>query len=158
MTKPYEDGVPYIVIKPPWKYIKGRQQTNKRVLANGCFDVLHYGHYRHLAAARDMGDALFVAVTKDAFVNKGADRPYYDDEKRADMVAALKDVDSVMLVSDVTEAFYHYKPQIWALGTEYKNNVRPEHKAVCLSLGIEIRFTDEERDSSTNVINELRRR
>ena len=130
----------------------------KVVLANGCFDVLHYGHYRHLLAASKMGDFLCVAVTHDDFVNKGTDRPYYDQPRRAFMVSQLRCVGEVMVAKNVVEAFERYKPQIWALGKEYDGNVRQEHLDYCRSNGIEIRFTDEERDSSSNVINELRRR
>ena len=129
----------------------------KIVLANGCFDVLHYGHFLHLRSARAMGDFLNVAITKDEFVGKGPDRPYYGQDKRSLMVLALKYVSSTLLVEDVVEAFEYYKPDIWALGLEYEGKVRPEHAEYCKSNGIEIRFTDEERDSSTNLINELRR-
>ena len=130
----------------------------KVVLANGCFDVLHYGHFLHLLAARAMGDILHVAITRDEFVGKGPDRPYYGQDKRSFMVRSLKAVSSTLLVEDVIEAFRYYEPDIWALGKEYKDKVRPEHADYCKSNGIEIKFTDEECDSSTNVINELRRR
>ena len=130
----------------------------KVVLANGCFDVLHYGHFLHLRAALAMGDILHVAITRDEFVGKGSDRPYYDQDKRSFMVLALKGVSSTLLVDDPIEAFKYYEPDIWALGKEYEHKVRLEHAEYCKSNGIEIRFTAEECDSSTNVINELRRR
>ena len=67
------------------------------VFTNGCFDILHVGHVRYLAAARALGDALLVAINSDRSVRalKGTGRPVMNEEERAEMLAALAAVDFV---------------------------------------------------------------
>jgi cytidyltransferase-like protein len=61
--------------------VRDVQKANKVVVfCHGCFDILHYGHVRHLEAARDMGDVLVVTVTPDRFINKGPGRPVFGEE------------------------------------------------------------------------------
>jgi cytidyltransferase-like protein len=64
-------------------------------LAHGCFDLLHLGHVRYLARARERCDFLAVTVTPDGFVNKGPHRPVFPEEQRAEVLAALAMVDAV---------------------------------------------------------------
>jgi D-beta-D-heptose 7-phosphate kinase/D-beta-D-heptose 1-phosphate adenosyltransferase len=72
------------------------------VFTNGCFDLLHVGHARYLAAARALGDALLVAVNSDRSVRalKGAGRPLMNEGERAEMLAALAAVDFVTVFDD----------------------------------------------------------
>ena len=72
------------------------------VFTNGCFDLLHVGHVRYLAAARALGDALLVAVNSDASVRalKGAGRPVMNESERAEMLAALSSVDFVTVFDE----------------------------------------------------------
>lgn len=82
---------------------KQRQQDRRVVFTNGCFDLMHVGHTRYLAAARALGDLLVVGVNSDASVrtlNKGADRPIVPDHQRAEVVAALACVDYVVLFEE----------------------------------------------------------
>ena len=74
------------------------------VLANGCFDTLHVGHVRYLSGAKHEGDILIVAVNSDASTGqlKGPGRPVLDELARAQLVAALRDVDYVVLFSEPT--------------------------------------------------------
>lgn len=67
------------------------------VFTNGCFDILHVGHVRYLAAARALGDALLVAINSDRSVRelKGAGRPVMNESERAEMLSALSAVDYV---------------------------------------------------------------
>ena len=69
------------------------------MFANGCFDTLHVGHVRYLEGARSEGDVLVVGVNDDASVRKlkGAGRPMLSESARADLVAALRAVDYVVL-------------------------------------------------------------
>src|SRR5579863_9081045 len=71
-------------------------------LANGCFDVLHVGHIRYLHAARGLGGKLIVAVNADDSVRslKGAGRPVMPAEERAEILAALSDVDAVVIFEE----------------------------------------------------------
>ena len=125
----------------------------KIVLANGVFDILHYGHLRHLCAAKDLGDWLVVSVTKDAFVNKGPGRPVFPESERLEMVNALYVVDKAILVESASEALDRIKPDIFVKGSDYKGKISPEHEAYCKANNIEIAFTDEPHYSSTNLLN-----
>lgn len=72
------------------------------VLTNGCFDILHVGHARYLAAARALGDALLVAVNSDRSVRalKGEGRPVVSESERAELLAALAAVDFVTVFDE----------------------------------------------------------
>jgi D-glycero-beta-D-manno-heptose 1-phosphate adenylyltransferase len=74
------------------------------VFTNGVFDLLHVGHVRYLAQARALGDALVVAINSDRAVRelKGPDRPVFDQAERAEIVAALRPVDCVVVFDDVS--------------------------------------------------------
>jgi D-beta-D-heptose 7-phosphate kinase/D-beta-D-heptose 1-phosphate adenosyltransferase len=74
------------------------------VFTNGVFDLLHVGHVRYLAQARALGDALVVAINSDRSVRelKGPDRPVFDENERAEILAALRDVDYVVVFDDVS--------------------------------------------------------
>src|SRR6202161_118530 len=85
------------------KAIAERQRDGKRVVfANGCFDTLHVGHARYLEGARREGDVLVVAVNDDASLRglKGPGRPILNENARADLVAALRAVDYVVLFNE----------------------------------------------------------
>src|SRR5688500_10100921 len=74
------------------------------VFTNGVFDLLHVGHVRYLAAARALGDAVVVAINSDRSVRelKGADRPVFEEAERAEILAALRSVDYVVVFDDVS--------------------------------------------------------
>src|SRR3977135_3240684 len=74
------------------------------VFTNGVFDLLHVGHVRYLAAARALGDALVVAVNSDRTVRerKGEGRPVINENERAEILAALRQVDYVTIFDDVS--------------------------------------------------------
>ena len=81
-----------------------RDEGRKLVFTNGCFDILHVGHVRYLAKARELGDALLVAINSDRSVRelKGAGRPIMNEEERAEMLAALSAVDYVTIFDDLS--------------------------------------------------------
>jgi D-beta-D-heptose 7-phosphate kinase/D-beta-D-heptose 1-phosphate adenosyltransferase len=81
-----------------------RARGKKLVFTNGCFDILHVGHVRYLARARELGDALLVAINSDRSVRelKGAGRPIMNEEERAEMLAALSAVDYVTVFDDLS--------------------------------------------------------
>jgi len=74
------------------------------VFTNGCFDLLHPGHVRYLAAARALGDALVVGLNGDASVTrlKGAGRPVLSAPERAEVLAGLAAVDHVIVFDEDT--------------------------------------------------------
>ena len=74
------------------------------VFTNGVFDLLHVGHVRYLAAARALGDVLLVAINSDRTVHelKGEGRPITNESERAEILAALRQVDYVTIFDDVS--------------------------------------------------------
>src|SRR6187200_2391829 len=99
-----------------------RQNGSRVVLANGCFDVLHVGHVRYLAGARELGDVLVVGVNSDEQVArlKGAGRPILPANERAELVAALESVTYVTVFNEptVAELLFALKPDVHAKGTD----------------------------------------
>ncbi|HEY0365000.1 MAG TPA: D-glycero-beta-D-manno-heptose 1-phosphate adenylyltransferase [Pyrinomonadaceae bacterium] len=81
-----------------------RAAGRRLVFTNGVFDLLHVGHVRYLAQARALGDVLLVAINSDRTVRelKGADRPVFDEAERAEILAALRVVDYVVVFDDIS--------------------------------------------------------
>ena len=102
--------------------------------ANGCFDVLHVGHSRYLAGSREQGDRLVVAVNDDGSVRrlKGADRPILPAATRAELVAALRAVDYVVVFPDPTveRLLRLIRPDVHCKGTDYTVDTVPERAVV----------------------------
>ncbi len=111
-----------------------RRSGDRITLANGCFDVLHVGHIRYLHAARELGGKLIVAVNADASVRalKGERRPVMPAQERAEILAALADVDAVVVFSekDVRAIIREIRPDFHAKGTDYTVESVPEHDEV----------------------------
>ena len=137
------------------------------VLANGCFDMLHIGHLRHLKAAREMGDELWVSITDDQHVLKGAGRPIYHDSDRRELVKALKCVDRAFCVSGLIEAVDFALANakgakiILCKGVDYAQGLHEAHENYCRKHGVEIRYTTTEKLSASEMIrlaSESRRR
>ena len=128
------------------------------VMANGCFDMLHYGHLLHLEAAKKLGDVLWVSITDDAHVNKGTGRPIYPEEQRHALVKALKCVDHAIIVSGLLEALNIVKPSILVKGTDYRNGLHEVHENYCKKHGIRITYTDTPKLSATDMIDAARHR
>src|SRR4029078_13063692 len=81
-----------------------RSQGARLVFTNGVFDLLHVGHVRYLAQARALGDTLVVPINSDLSVRelKGPERPVFDQAERAEILAALRQVDYVVVFDDVS--------------------------------------------------------
>jgi D-glycero-beta-D-manno-heptose 1-phosphate adenylyltransferase len=102
--------------------------------ANGCFDLLHVGHVRYLAGAAAEGDRLVVAVNDDRSVErlKGTGRPILPASDRAELVAALRGVDYVVIFPDenVERLLLRLKPDVHCKGTDYTIESVPERAVV----------------------------
>jgi rfaE bifunctional protein nucleotidyltransferase chain/domain len=102
--------------------------------ANGCFDILHVGHVRYLEAAAQEADVLVVAINDDASVKalKGEHRPILNAEHRAELVAALRSVDFVVIFSEptVTPLLEALHPDVHCKGTDYTVETVPERETV----------------------------
>jgi D-glycero-beta-D-manno-heptose 1-phosphate adenylyltransferase len=131
---------------------KLQQQGKRVVLANGCFDTLHVGHTRYLSGAKQEGDILVVAVNADSSVRslKGAGRPILDEQARAQMVGAIRDVDFVLLFTEpnVEALLEELHPDVHAKGTDYSAETVPE-RAVSARLGIRVAIVGDPKDHST---------
>jgi D-beta-D-heptose 7-phosphate kinase/D-beta-D-heptose 1-phosphate adenosyltransferase len=128
----------------------------KTVLANGCFDVLHAGHLRHLEAAKAMGDRLVVALTEDAFVNKGPGFPVNAWENRRDLLLGLRCVDEVIPSVNDWSAIMQVRPAVFVKGADYKDKPLAAAKIACLKVGAEIAFTETPKLSSRDIVERLR--
>src|SRR5256885_7028523 len=106
------------------------------VLTNGCFDVLHVGHVRYLHAAKQLaGNArVVVGLNSDSSARalKGDRRPRIPESERAEMLAALSDVDAVVIFSehDVRSLIREIRPDVHAKGTDYTATNVPERDTV----------------------------
>jgi rfaE bifunctional protein nucleotidyltransferase chain/domain len=129
-----------------------REDGRSIAFANGCFDVLHVGHVRYLAAAAEQADRLVVAINDDDSVKtlKGPGRPILGGQDRAEMIAALEDVDYVVLFpdADVNRLLRLIKPDVHCKGTDYTPETVPERDTV-LAYGGRIAIVGDPKDHST---------
>ena len=132
-----------------------REAGEKIVFANGCFDVLHVGHVRYLAGARELGDILIVGINSDQQValQKGAGRPVLPASERAEIVAALESVTYVTIFNEPTvdELLLALKPDVHAKGTDYTTDTVPERDVV-RSYGGQVAIVGDPKDHSTSAI------
>ena len=133
-----------------------RHAGERIILANGNFDLLHVGHVRYLRGAKELGGKLVVAVNSDESVRalKGNGRPAMPAEERAEIVAALADVDAVVIFSelDVRALIHEIRPDIQAKGTDYTTDSVPERDAVAEYGGRVAIVGDPKNHSSSEII------
>lgn len=132
-----------------------RRAGNSIILANGAFDLLHVGHVRYLRAARALGGKLVVAVNSDESVRslKGEPRPLMPADERAEILAALADVDAVVIFPelDVRAVIREIRPEIHAKGTDYTRESVPEGDVV-RSYGGRVEIVGDPKDHSSSEI------
>lgn len=139
-----------------------RRAGQQVVLANGCFDLLHVGHIRYLRGAKALGGKLIVAMNSDASVLriKGDGRPFMPEQERAEIVAALSDVDAVVIFDepDVRALIREIRPDVQAKGTDYTRESVPERDEV-LAYGGRVEIVGDPKDhSTTGMLAQLRHR
>lgn len=132
-----------------------RTKGARIVLANGCFDVLHVGHVRYLAAAKSLGDLLIVAINSDEQTRrlKGEGRPLVPQDQRAEIISALEAVDFVTIFEEPTveQLLLALKPDIHAKGTDYTEESVPERDVV-RSFGGRVAIVGDRKDHSSSQI------
>ncbi|HME36377.1 MAG TPA: adenylyltransferase/cytidyltransferase family protein [Candidatus Sulfotelmatobacter sp.] len=132
-----------------------RRASEGITLANGAFDLLHVGHVRYLRGAKALGGRLVVAVNSDESVRalKGEGRPIMPAEERAEIVAALADVDAVVIFPelDVGAIIREIRPEIHAKGTDYTADSVPEREVVA-ECGGRVEIVGDAKDHSTSEI------
>lgn len=133
-----------------------RRAGERIVLANGNFDLLHVGHVRYLHGAKELGGKLIVAINSDKSVRalKGEGRPIVPEEERAEIVAALADVDAVVIFSelDVRALIRQIRPDIQAKGTDYTVESVPERDEVAACGGRVAIVGDSKAHSTSEII------
>ncbi len=134
-----------------------RGKGRKLVATNGCFDLLHVGHVRYLAKARDLGDALVVGVNGDASVRaiKGDTRPLNSEADRAEVLAGLECVDLVTIFQEVraTNFLRRAAPAIYVKGGDYMPETLDAEESDALDrIGAETRIIPFESGYSTTLL------
>ena len=126
------------------------------ILTNGCFDLIHAGHIRYLAGAKELGGFLVVGINSDRQVRglKGNGRPYINETERAEIVASFRFVDAVTIFDEptVNELIDAIRPDIHAKGTDYTTETVPERESVSAYGGRVAIVGDPKDHSSTDLI------
>ena len=132
-----------------------RRAGDRITLANGNFDLLHVGHVRYLRGAKALGGRLVVAINSDESVRalKGEGRPVTPADERAEIVAALADVDAIVIFSelDVRPIIREIQPDVQAKGTDYTADTVPERDVVA-EYGGRVAIVGDPKDHSTSGI------
>lgn len=111
-----------------------RRRGGVVVATGGCFDLLHTGHVRMLAAARALGDCLVVCLNSDLSVRrlKGEGRPVNRQDERVEVLRALESVDDVIVFGEDTpeHVLGRLRPDVWVKGGDYTAELLPEAEVV----------------------------
>jgi rfaE bifunctional protein nucleotidyltransferase chain/domain len=138
-----------------------RERGQQVVFTNGCFDLLHLGHVRYLAAARALGDALVVALNSDASVRrlKGAGRPILNQDERAEVMAALESVDWVTVFDEDTprELIADVLPDVLVKGGDWPLEAIVGREEVEAAGGRVLAMPYLEGASTTDIIERIRK-
>src|SRR3954469_2953288 len=133
-----------------------RRAGEKIILTNGCFDLLHVGHIRYFQGAKQLGGRVVVGVNADETVRKlkGEGRPKVPAAERAEVVAALADVDAVVIFPepDVRALIRELRPDVHAKGTDYTAESVPERDEVAAYGGRVAIVGDAKDHSSTELL------
>lgn len=141
--------------------VRGRDWPRPLVFTNGVFDVLHRGHVLYLAAARELGAALLVAVNSDSSatqLGKGPDRPLNHDLDRSVVVAALESVSFVTIFDEPTpcELLQHCRADIYVKGGDYDMEKLEETRLVRSWGGRSVAIPFVEGYSTTDLVRRIR--
>jgi rfaE bifunctional protein nucleotidyltransferase chain/domain len=139
-----------------------RAASRQIVFTNGVFDLLHPGHVRYLRQARALGDVLVVGVNSDRSVraNKGPARPVTAATERAEIVAALKSVDAVIVFDEDTplELITAIQPDVLVKGADWAGDAIVGRQVVEARGGRVVRAAVEAGYSTTLLLERIRKR
>ncbi len=136
------------------------QQWRPLVFTNGCFDLIHAGHVRYLQAARNLGRSLIVGLNSDQSVRQlkpnppgFPTRPIVPEQQRAEVLAALKPVDGVVIFEQLTadDLIRALQPDIYVKGGDYRIETLPE-AATAIACGGRVHLVSIEQPTSTTAI------
>lgn len=139
---------------------KWKENGEKIVFTNGCFDLVHRGHIEVLANTADLGDKLIIGLNSDSSIKelKGENRPIMDEISRAILLASLQFVDAIVFFSEETP----YKlietliPDVLAKGGDYKVTEIAGNGVVLENGGEVILFPFIDGISSTNIVEKIK--
>lgn len=138
-----------------------KRQGQTVVFTNGCFDLLHVGHVRYLARAKSEGDILVVGLNSDRSVRslKGSDRPVQRQDDRAEILAALRVVDYVVIFDEPTpiDLITAVKPAILVKGEDWQEDDIVGAKEVKSWGGRVVRASFISGASTTNLIDRMKK-
>ncbi len=133
-----------------------RRNGSRIILANGCFDLIHVGHIRYLAGAKELDGFLVVGINSDRQVMslKGPGRPVIPEGERAEIIASLRPVDAVTIFDEPTveELILAIRPDVHAKGTDYTTENVPEREIVRSYGGLVAIVGDPKDHSSSDLI------
>jgi D-beta-D-heptose 7-phosphate kinase/D-beta-D-heptose 1-phosphate adenosyltransferase len=139
-----------------------REVGRRLVFTNGVFDLLHVGHVRYLAQARALGDALVVAINSDRSVRelKGPERPVFDQNERAEILAALRNVDYVVIFDNVSPRtlISQLLPDVLVKGGDYTLDEIHGREEVEAAGGRVISLTFVDGASTTTLIERMKKK
>ena len=142
--------------------IRNKHQGHKIVLADGCFDMLHEGHRRHLQEARQLGDIFVVALAEDHWVRKGPGLPQQSYAERKQALEALGYVDYVVPCWEQWRIIDDLRPDVYAKGKEYESDLKASDTTIgqvaarLKTYGGCIRFVGDKTMSSSTIANPMR--
>ena len=157
IIKPFEQSIE----KLDENLANAKKKTEIIGLCHGCFDLIHDGHIRHFEEVSSLCDVLIVSITNDENINKGPGRPVFNQDERANLLAAIRYIDYVLIINSPTgiEVIDYVKPDLYFKGIDYLNfkddltgNMEKEVKAV-EKHGGRVHVTETEKKSSTSIIN-----
>jgi len=132
------------------------------VFTNGCFDLLHVGHIRYLAQAKELGDFLIIGLNSDSSIKelKGEDRPINSFEDRATLLSAIKSVDLVIMFDEQTpeNLIKDIVPDILVKGGDYNIEDIVGYQTIMQNGGQVKTLSFYEGYSSSNYINKIKKR
>ena len=137
-----------------------RNNGDKIVFTNGCFDLVHRGHVEVLANTADLGDKLIVGLNTDSSIQdlKGKNRPIIDENSRAILLASLQFIDAIVLFSEDTpqKLIGTIVPDILAKGGDYKVEEIVGHEVVLQNQGEVILVPFIDGFSTTNIVDKIK--
>jgi len=140
---------------------KWKENGEKIVFTNGCFDLVHRGHIEVLANTADLGDRLIIGLNSDSSIKdlKGKNRPIIDETSRAILLASLQFVDAIVFFSDETPLNLIEKliPDILAKGGDYKIYDIVGHEIVIQNGGEVVTVPLIDGFSTTNIVDKIKK-
>tara|TARA_B110000014_G_C20121680_1_gene594726 strand:+ start:134 stop:1657 length:1524 start_codon:yes stop_codon:yes gene_type:complete len=142
---------------------RDKNYKKKIVLCHGVFDIIHSGHISYFNSSKKNGDILVVSVTPKKFVEKGFNRPLFNDIQRVSFLSNLSIIDYVVLnnTKNAEDVIKRVKPDFYCKGPDYKNlkqditgQIKNETNLV-KSYGGKVIFTEDETFSSSKIINKF---